>query len=106
MGSKPLGPRRSQSSLPRPAASVADVAALRERVAINSALSSVNDSPACSSRSARTSPTCQARTCGAGNARAALELESVLARAGSVAWPTAGITSSATNPHAVPSVRA
>ena len=39
------------------------------RVVSTSAVASVNDRPACSRRSGRASPTCQALTVGGGNAR-------------------------------------
>lgn len=67
VGSKPLLPCASHSSLPTPSAKAAEAAAAWLRLATMSAAASVNDSEACSSRSGRASPICQARTRGAGN---------------------------------------
>lgn len=66
-GSKPLPARASQLSFARPSASTPPAAAGARRVAMSAATVSVNESPMCSSRSGRASPTCHARTRGGGN---------------------------------------
>jgi len=79
--------RPSHSSLPRPNASAVPAAAARSRSAIVSAVVSANDRLACSSRSPRTRPTCQARTRGGGN-----DPSESLACASEVAAPIASVS--------------
>lgn len=104
MPSKPLDPRRSQSSFPTPAANVIAPAEGVSRPAMTSALATVNETLACSSRSGRRKPVCQERTTGEGNAAATAD---ALSGADGSAARAAGLAASsiATTPNVHPQPR-